>query len=72
MRNTTEKSFGSKYRRNNPDYPCRFSATRWSRHILCYQRHITRVQEESLALTKQHVWYKSGASGESLAAHYDH
>jgi hypothetical protein len=28
----------------------------------------TRVQEESLALTKQHVWYKSGASGESLAA----
>ena len=28
----------------------------------------TRVQEESLALTKQHVWYQSGASGESLAA----
>jgi hypothetical protein len=27
----------------------------------------TRVQEESLALTKQHVWYKSGASGESIA-----
>ena len=28
----------------------------------------TRVQEESLALTKQHVWYQSGSSGESLAA----
>ena len=28
----------------------------------------TRVQEESLALTKQHVWYKAGASGESVAA----
>jgi hypothetical protein len=28
----------------------------------------TRVQEESLALTKQHVWYKAGVSGESVAA----
>jgi hypothetical protein len=28
----------------------------------------TRVQEESLALTKQHVWYKAGSSGESVAA----
>jgi hypothetical protein len=28
----------------------------------------TRVQEESLALTKQHVWYKAGTSGESVAA----
>jgi hypothetical protein len=28
----------------------------------------TRVQEESLALTKQHIWYQAGASGESVAA----
>jgi heme/copper-type cytochrome/quinol oxidase subunit 2 len=28
----------------------------------------TRVQEESLHLTKQHVWYKAGAAGESVAA----
>jgi hypothetical protein len=28
----------------------------------------TRVQEESLALTKQHVWYKAGTNGESIAA----
>jgi hypothetical protein len=27
----------------------------------------TRVQEESLALTKQHVWYKAGTNGESVA-----
>ncbi len=28
----------------------------------------TRVQEESLALTKQHVWYEAGETGESVAA----
>ncbi|MGD6851443.1 MAG: hypothetical protein ACQCN6_05205 [Candidatus Bathyarchaeia archaeon] len=28
----------------------------------------TRVQEESLHLTKQHVWYKAGASGEAVGA----
>ena len=65
----TEESFGSKYSRYNADYPCRFSATRRCRHILCNQRHQHPRPRRKPTLTKQHIWYDADTGTISSCYH---
>ena len=61
MRNIhkSEESFGSKYSHNYADYPCRFSASRRRRNLLCNQR---RQHPSATGKPKcfiPHVWVDS-------------